>query len=103
MEFLVRVRVRFPADMGPEVKKKILEAERDRGADHRATGHLIRTWRVPGRPESISLWRTPNPTALHDLMAELPVYPYSELVEVEALAEHPIDPQSHEAPPLRTA
>lgn len=100
MEFLVRARVAFPLDMDPERRHSILTAERDKGAMYRTSGHLIRTWRIPGRAESISLWRVRDATDLHTIHAGLPVYPYFEFVDVVAVAEHPIDPTSHEAPAL---
>lgn len=96
MEIMVRVRVAFPPGMSQADRDHVIELERQRGAELRAAGKLLRTWRVPGRKESLNLWRVKNPTELHDILAALPVYPYCELVEVEALAEHPIDPQSHE-------
>ena len=97
MEFLVRVRVTFPLDMDPAEKQRIMVAEREEGARQRAAGILLRTWRIPGRVETISLWRVADPTELHTIHAALPVFPYCNIVEVEALAEHPIDPTSHAA------
>lgn len=103
MEFLVRARVAFPLDMDQELRHAILTAERDKGAMYRASGHLIRTWRIPGRAESISLWRVRDATDLHTIHAGLPVYPYFKFVDVVTVAEHPIDPTSHEASPLPDA
>jgi len=96
MECLVRVRVRFPDDIAPDVKAAVMQAERERGAELRTAGHLLRTWRVPGRVESLLLWRVASPTELHDILASLPVYPYCVQVDAEMLAEHPIDPTSHD-------
>jgi muconolactone D-isomerase len=98
LEVLVRVRVAFPYGMPKSEQQEVIDLERQRGAELRAAGKLLRTWRIVGRKESLNLWRVKDPTELHDILAALPVYPYCELVEVEALAEHPIDPQSHEVP-----
>lgn len=92
----MRIRVRFPPDMAHSSRDEIIGRERDAGAALRAAGKLLRTWRIPGRAESLNLWRVANPTELHSILASLPVYPYCELTEVEALAEHPVDPTSHE-------
>ncbi|WP_406462408.1 muconolactone Delta-isomerase family protein [Streptomyces sp. NBC_01622] len=99
MEFLVRVRVRFPSDIDAGLKAAIMREERERGAALRASGHLLRAWRIPGRVEALLLWRVKHATELHDIISSLPVYPYCAEVEVEALAEHPIDPTSHEPRP----
>jgi muconolactone D-isomerase len=98
MEIMTRIRVTFPADMDADIKSAILKEERERGTALRESGTILRTWRVPGRVETVQVWRVKNPTELHDILASLPVYPWLSNVEVEALAEHPIDPTSHEVP-----
>jgi muconolactone D-isomerase len=98
MEIMTRIRVTFPVDMDADVKAGIMKQERERGAALRESGRLLRTWRVPGRVETLQVWRVGNPTELHDILAALPVYPWLSLVQTEALAEHPIDPTSHEVP-----
>jgi muconolactone delta-isomerase len=103
MELMTRIRVSFPTDTDAELKASILKLERERGAELRATGRLIRAWRVPGSSSSILLWRVKDPTELHSILAGLPVYPWIAECNVEALAEHPIDPTSHEVASRQTA
>ncbi|WP_306667816.1 muconolactone Delta-isomerase [Streptomyces sp. rh34] len=62
-----------------------------RAAELVASGSLVRMWRVPGRTENGGLWRAPDPTELHAIIASLPVWPWMHVM-VHALADHPVDP-----------
>lgn len=98
MELMTRIRIEFPRDLDPQLKTSIMSEERDRGAALRSSGHLLRTWRVPGRIEVLQVWHLDSPSELNEILRGLPVFPYISRCDVEALAEHPIDPTRHDRP-----
>lgn len=97
MEFLVRIEVGLPPDVDPQRRAELGQAERRRGEELRASGHLVRIWRVPGRRANVSLYRVEDATELHDLLASLPLWPWMS-VAVEALATHPLERNGPVAP-----
>jgi len=92
VEFLVNIKVEWPADGDPQELARLTAAERERGAELVAAGVIRRMWRVPGRRANWGVWEAPDATALHAAIASLPLYPYLE-VEVIPLAAHPTDPE----------
>jgi muconolactone D-isomerase len=88
MEFLVYTDNRMPPDADPELVGRLRSAERDRAQELRAAGVLKRLWRVPGRWATVALYEAPDATVLHEALASLPMWPYTD-VRVEPLAEHP--------------
>ena len=88
MEFLVRTVNRMPSDTPEDVRSSLRAAERARADQLREAGILKRLWRVPGTTEAVGLWEAPDPTALHEAIASLPMWPWM-AVRVEALAMHP--------------
>jgi muconolactone D-isomerase len=95
MEFLINIKINWPADMDPEAKAKISVEERAHAATLAKKGHLVRMWRVMGRRENWALWRAADATEMHAIISSLPVWPYMD-VNVIALAQHPVDPQPPE-------
>lgn len=88
MEFLVRAENRLPPDTPEQTRQRLRETERERAGELRAAGVLKRLWRVPGRNAWIGLFEADDPTALHDAIASLPMWPWLD-VTVEPLATHP--------------
>ncbi|MCU1415444.1 MAG: Muconolactone Delta-isomerase [Microbacteriaceae bacterium] len=88
MEFLVRFETSQPATMSVDERERLRLIERERAMELRAAGILIKLWRLPGRRGGIGLWEAPDATALHDALASLPMFPWTENT-VEALATHP--------------
>jgi muconolactone D-isomerase len=91
MEFLVRIEVRWPPTGDPGERDRLIADERRRAGELAAAGHLLRLWRVPGRWANVGIWAVADATALHELLASLPFFPYID-VAVEPLASHPSDP-----------
>ena len=91
MEFLVQIKVLWPADGDPAQRDTLLAAERVRVADLCAEGRLRRLWRLPGRWENVTLWDVDDATELDELLRSLPLFPWLR-IRVEALAKHPSDP-----------
>lgn len=88
MEFLVYTRNLLPPDTDPERVAELRRAERERAEELRASGILKRLWRVPGRWATVGLYEAADATELHDALASLPMWPYTD-VRVEPLATHP--------------
>ncbi|WP_169989034.1 muconolactone Delta-isomerase [Microbispora sp. H10836] len=88
MEFLVRFEANPPADMPAEERDRLRSQERQRAAELRAAGVLIRLWRVPGTRGVVGLWSAADATELHDALASLPMFPWISAT-VEPLATHP--------------
>ena len=45
-------------------------------------------WRIAGRYANVSIFDVESPQQLHDLLSQLPLFPYMD-VEVRALCRHP--------------
>lgn len=90
MEFLVRIEVSLPAEMGAEQRAELAAAELAYGRELRARGTIVRIWRLPGGLRNVGVWAAPDATALHEAIAGLPMYPYLRS-EVTALATHPLE------------
>jgi muconolactone D-isomerase len=88
MEFLVRFEATPPADMSTEERDRLRSAERERAAELRAAGTLVRLWRVPGTRGVVGLWNAEDATELHASLASLPMFPWFSAT-VEPLATHP--------------
>ena len=91
MEFLINIKINWPADLDPAAKEKIIHDERAHAAKLAAAGNLVRMWRVPGRRENWGLWRASSTTEMHAIISSLPVWPFMD-VTVHPLALHPVDP-----------
>jgi muconolactone D-isomerase len=87
MEFLVRIEVELPFQLGPDERARLLESEMERGRELKDAGAILRIWRIPGRTANVGLWDVADPTALHDAITSLPMFPYLK-AEVTPLARH---------------
>lgn len=87
MEFLVQIEVSLPPQLEPAERARLVEAERRRGRELKEAGVISRLWRIPGRTANVGLWIAPDPTALHEAIASLPMFPYLR-AEVTPLAKH---------------
>jgi muconolactone D-isomerase len=88
------VSIRFRAGDVPEaVRKDVLAAERQRGITLFDAGNIVRIWRVPGGADSVSIWSADDADALHDMLASLPIAPWTTF-DVTPLAQHPLEAQA---------
>lgn len=87
MEFLVRIDVSVPPDLPEDRRRQLVESEATRGAELRDQGTIKRIWRIPGRTANVAIWEAPDPTALHEAISTLPMFPYLK-ADVTALATH---------------
>lgn len=93
MEFLLKIRVTWPADVGEAERNRVHRLEAEHGAELAKAGFLRRLWRVPGTRDTWSLWDVTDATQLHELLSSLPLWPRLETLECHAVARHPNDPQ----------
>lgn len=88
MKFLVQIEVELPSTMPEDERRRILAAELERGRELLASGAIESIWRVPGGLRNVGIWDAQDATALHELLASLPLFKWLR-VQVTALAEHP--------------
>jgi muconolactone D-isomerase len=91
VEFLVNIEINWPPDADPDLREEIFARELARGRELAEAGIMKRLWRVPGRWANWGLWVAPDPTALHEALTSLPLWPWMD-VTVHALATHVNDP-----------
>lgn len=90
MEFLVEVDIQLPHDLKPADRQRLLDDEARYGAARRHQEDLVRIWRVPGRSANVAIWRAADATALHQLLSDLPLFPYMSIT-VRPLVRHPLE------------
>lgn len=91
-EYLVNIKISWPSGITEEELAQLTVTEREMAKKRSQEGHLVRMWRVPGRRENWGLWRAKDTSELHEIISQLPVWPYMD-VSVHALADHPVDPK----------
>jgi muconolactone D-isomerase len=91
VEFLVHIRVSWPADGDPAKRAELAAGDAARSRELADEGKLIRIWRIPGKWASWSRWNAADPTELHAALSSLPLFPYFN-IDVHSLATHPNDP-----------
>src|SRR4051794_11213196 len=96
MEFLVHIDVALPADMEPARRDELLAAERARGSELREQGVIQRIWRIPGTMANYAIWCGSDADELHAALISLPLRPWFRVIEVTALATHPLEQDGKE-------
>ena len=90
MEFLVQIQVTLPAELSSASRQELMEREQVRGRELMNEGVIRRIWRIPGRTANVGIWDAANPTALHEALSSLPMFPYVD-AKVTPLATHPLE------------
>ena len=88
MQFLVRMDVRLPHDMGREVADDLRARERERAHEIQRSGKWPELWRIVGQYANYSRFDVDSGDELHELLSSLPLFPYMQ-IEVTALTRHP--------------
>ena len=88
MLFHVRMDVAIPHDLDPAERDKLLATEKARAQELQRRGTWVHLWRVVGRYSNISVFDVASPDELHDILWNLPLFPFMQ-VQVTPLAQHP--------------
>lgn len=90
MEFLVQIQVTLPPELSSGSRQELMGREEVRGRELMNEGVIRRIWRIPGRTANVGIWDAANPTALHEALSSLPMFPYID-AKVTPLATHPLE------------
>ena len=88
MLFQVEMNVQIPHDLPVETANALKAAERQRAQELQRAGLWRHLWRQAGRYANTSIFDVESPQALHDILSELPLFPFMD-VKVTALCRHP--------------
>jgi muconolactone D-isomerase len=90
MEFLVQIQVTLPPELSSGSRQELMAREQTRGRELVDEGVIRRIWRIPGRTANVGIWDAVDPTALHEALSSLPMFPYID-ARVTPLATHPLE------------
>ena len=88
MLYLVRMDVCIPHDLNADVAADIKAREKAYSQTLQASGQWLHLWRVVGEYANYSVFDVASNDALHDVLAQLPLFPYMQ-IDVTPLARHP--------------
>jgi muconolactone D-isomerase len=77
-----------PLDFDKAEFERLKLAERGRFQELQRAGSWRHIWRIVGLYSNISIFDVPDNQALHDLLTQLPLYPFM-TISVTALCRHP--------------
>ena len=90
MLFHVRMDVRIPHDMDPEVRTRLVTCEKAYSQELQRSGKWPQIWRIVGEYSNFSIFDVETNDELHELISALPLFSYMD-IHVTPLAEHPSD------------
>ena len=90
MLFHVRMDVRLPHDMDPEVVAQTVAREKAYSQQLQRLGKWPHIWRIVGEYSNYSIFDVESNDELHQLISGLPLFPYMD-IHVTPLARHPSD------------
>jgi muconolactone D-isomerase len=90
MLFHVRMDVRIPHGLDPEVRQETIAREKAYSQELQRAGKWPHIWRVVGEYSNYSIFDVASNDELHGLLSELPLFPYMK-IRVTPLALHPSD------------
>jgi muconolactone D-isomerase len=88
MTVLANITIHLPATLDATTVAALQAAEHAQAIAYQKQGKLRAIWRVVGRYANVSLWEVESAEELHDLLQQLPLFPYM-TVDVTLLARHP--------------
>ena len=80
--------VNLPVDTNPEYAANLKAEEKALAQRLQQEGKWRHLWRIAGYYANYSVFDVDNAQALHDLLIQLPLFPYM-VIEVHALCRHP--------------
>ncbi|CAE6756367.1 muconolactone Delta-isomerase [Paraburkholderia haematera] len=87
MLFHVEMTVNLPNDLDAERAARLKSEEKAMSQRLQQEGVWRHLWRIAGRYANISVFDVESPAHLHDVLSQLPLFPYMD-VEVRALCRH---------------
>ena len=87
MLFHVEMSVHLPLDMDAEHAARLKADEKALSQRLQKEGVWRHLWRIAGQYANISVFDVESPAHLHDVLSQLPLFPYMTL-EVRALCRH---------------
>lgn len=90
MLFHVRMDVRLPHDLDPDVRTDLVTRERAYSQELQRSGAWPHLWRIVGEYSNISVFDVAGNDELHEVLSGLPLFPYMDIA-VTPLATHPSD------------
>ncbi|WP_024889974.1 muconolactone Delta-isomerase [Luteimonas huabeiensis] len=88
MLFHVRMDVRLPHDLDPELAARLKADEKARFQELQRSGRWRHIWRVVGEYANVSVFDVDSNAELHSLLLSLPLFPYMRIA-VTPLCRHP--------------
>ncbi|MGN5237112.1 muconolactone Delta-isomerase [Rhodococcus sp. SJ-3] len=88
MLFHVRIDVHIPPDVSSEARGKLVSEEKAYSQRLQRAGKWLYLWRIVGEYSSYSIFDVESNEELHQLLSELPLFPYM-AINVTPLAPHP--------------
>jgi muconolactone D-isomerase len=88
MLFHVRIAVSLPADLDYAGRAELLDEEKRYCQKLHEAGTLLHLWTVAGHYANISVFDVEDADALHDILWNLPLFPFLTL-DITPLAAHP--------------
>ncbi|GGU17566.1 muconolactone Delta-isomerase [Nocardioides albus] len=88
MLYHVRMDVRIPHDLDPDVRDDTIAREKAYAQELQRAGKWPHLWRIAGEYANFSVFDVESHDELHQLLSGLPLFPYMD-VQVTPLAKHP--------------
>ncbi|MEP9394042.1 muconolactone Delta-isomerase [Gordonia sp. VNQ95] len=90
MLFHVRMDVRIPHDLDPDIRAQTVAREKAYSQDLQRSGKWPHIWRIVGEYSNYSIFDVESNDELHAILSGLPLFPYMDIA-VTPLATHPSD------------
>lgn len=88
MLYLVQMQVELPNTLSAAEADALKAREKDYAQNLQHQGAWLHLWRVVGEYANFSVFDVPDHDRLHELLSQLPLFPYMRL-KVTPLAKHP--------------
>lgn len=88
MLYCVEMDVNIPESWSEEKLKDYMTREKATSQKYQKSGEWVYLWRVAGRYSNISVLDVESPDHLHQILTELPLFPYMD-IKVTSLCKHP--------------
>ncbi|WP_017939039.1 muconolactone Delta-isomerase [Zestomonas thermotolerans] len=88
MLFHVKMTVKLPADMDPQLADRIKAEEKEYSQRLQREGKWRHLWRIAGQYANYSIFDVASVEELHETLMQLPLFPYMD-IEIDGLCRHP--------------